>query len=614
MKQVPVTSSLLLLLASTAQAATYHVAPDGTATEGCTRATPCDLGSGVALAMAGDTVILMDGVYSSPLYVNNTGTPDAWITYQADQCATPIIEGPGVGPMVDEQDTGVGSSVGEYLRFVGIVARGWNIGFGNGWADGVDSDAVSNGHWEIEHCASYSNGRTGFTFFSAPDFTLKHSISAHNGSSQLHSWSSGVTLFEATGNLLVDGNISFENTDAQNNTDGSGFIVDEQANGAVFVNNIAFGNAGSCLRLTDSSDTVFINNTCYRNSQFGSRATGPSNPSELYFTNAGVTVQNVTFLNNVIVGTGQAPAGQQAVVNQPMSGWTNNVVTTGQASYFDDPEGTNPSFLPAMADMALVGQAQGGNGVPVTDIGLDPKCIVKRTPVMVGDVAAESWWSYDVDIEYIQSIGGVAACFNPAARSNPTDIGAYQSGAITTVEPGSCVPPPEPEPEPVGGAGGLGGAPGASGAAAGGSSAGANSGGSSLGGASAAGQGGVGTTEPTPSGGASGVPGAGTGTPSGGAPPAMPTTTAAPTATVVPGPASATAPVGSTTAPVDTVGAPASGMPAMADTSQPPLASSSDASTEADGCGCTVPRGGSWRSSSLLWTLGLALVLWRRRH
>jgi MYXO-CTERM domain-containing protein len=395
----------------------------------------------------------MDGVYNTGLWLTNSGTADAWITFKADQCATPIIEGAGAGPQEDVQDSGIGSSEAEYIRFQGLVSRGWNIGFGNGWAGGVDSDEESNGHWEIENCIAYSNGRTGFTFFSAENFTLKHSISAHNGSSQLHAWSSGVTLFEAHGTNIVEGNISFENTDAERNTDGSGFIVDEESNNATFANNIAFGNGGSCLRLTDSSGTRFFNNTCYHNSQLGSRATGPSNPSELYFTNAGVTVQNVSFLNNVIVGTGQAPAGAMAVVNQPQSGWSNNVVATGTAAYFADPEGTNPDFSVVDGDTTLIGKGASDSGIPTDDIGFDPKCIVKRTPVMVGQVATESWWKYDIDIEYIQSIGGVAACFNPGARSGTPDIGAYRAGDFTTVTPGSCIPPEIPE--PTDGAGGA---------------------------------------------------------------------------------------------------------------------------------------------------------------
>jgi len=451
-----------LALPQPAGAATLYVSPAGTTTAGCTsRADACTLATATAAAVAGDTVVLMDGVYHEPLHAQASGTASAWITFQADQCATPIIEGSGFDPNTSDPDSGVQSSTAEYVRFVGLVSRGWSAGFSNGWTGGVDSGVVSNGHWEIESCIAYSNGRTGFTFFSASDFHLKSSISAHNGSSVVASWSSGVTLFEATGTNLVEGNVSFENTDAQKHTDGSGFIGDEGSNGVTFVDNLAFGNSGSCLRLTRSSGTRFINNTCYRNSQFGSMATGPSNPGELYFTNAGVTVQGVTFMNNVIVGTGQAPAGSQPVINQPTAGFTSNVVTTGTPTFFTAPTGTNPSFVPAAADTQLTRKGATGTGVPATDIGLDPRCIVKRTPVMVGQVARVSTWQYDVDIDYIKSIGGVAKCFNPGARSGTPDIGAYRAGTVTTVMPGSCVPPVITG---TGGASGAGGANGAGGA------------------------------------------------------------------------------------------------------------------------------------------------------
>ena len=479
---------VLLAVARPAAAATIYVSPTGTATTGCdTRANPCSLASAAAAAGAGDTVVLMDGVYKQqPLLPMNSGTASAWITFQADQCATPIIEGMGIGPDTSmEDDVGVYSKTAEYVRFVGLVSRGWNEGFGNGWVGGTDTTTVSNGHWEIVNCIAYSNGRTGFTFFSASDFHLKNSISAHNGSSNVASWSSGVTLLEATGTNLIEGVVSFENTDAQKHTDGSGFIADEMSNNATFVNNLAFGNSGSCLRLTKSSGTKFVNNTCYRNSQFGSMATGPINPGELYFTNAGVTIQGVTFTNNVIVGTGQAPAGSTPIQNMPTSGWSNNVVTTGTPTFFTAPTGTNPSFVPASGDTMLTGKGATGSAVPAGDIGLDPKCIVKRTPVMVGQVARVSTWQYDVDIDYIKSIGGVAKCFNPKTRSGTPDIGAYRAGAITTVTPGSCVPPSTTGTGGSSGAGGRGGSGGTGAAGTGGA---AGSGGTGA----AAGRGGTG--------------------------------------------------------------------------------------------------------------------------
>jgi len=433
-------SSLVALAAFTvalpARAANWYVSPTGTATTGCTtRSTPCSLSSAASAAAAGDTVYLMSGVYHEQLVVANTGTAAAPITFKADDCATPIIE--SATSTDSSQATGVYSETGEYLHFEGLVVRGWTTGFGNAWAGGTDSSAVSNGNWQIKNCISYSNGRTGFTFFSASNYQLMNSISAHNGTSTAHSWSSGVTLFEATGTNLIQGVVSFENTDEEKHTDGSGFIVDEGTNGATFLNNIAFGNSGSCFRLTKSSGTTFVNNTCYHNSQFGSQATGPSNPGELYFTNGGVTLQNVNFKNNVIVGTGTAPAGSTAVQNQPTSGWSNNLVQTGAAPFFTAPDGTNPDFTLVASATDLIGKGGTGTGVPTSDIGLDPKCLVKRTPTMYGTVPALGRWQYDIDVDYVTAKGGVAKCFNAGARSGTPDIGAYKAGAVT-IAPATC--------------------------------------------------------------------------------------------------------------------------------------------------------------------------------
>jgi MYXO-CTERM domain-containing protein len=456
------TSSLIasLSLASGAQAATLYVSPTGTATTGCdTRACPCSITAVGGLAVAGDTVIFMDGVYKSPLYVSNSGTPDAWITFKADECATPIIEGEGSGPMDDLQTSGVGSTTATYVRFVGLVTRGWNIGFGNGW---ISSDSTaSNGHWEIEYCASYSNGRTGFTFFSAEGFKLKNSISAHNGSSSVHSWSSGVTLLQAKGSSnLVEGNVSFENMDAEKNSDGSGFIVDEYSDGATFINNIAFRNGGSCLRTTRSAGVKFLNNTCFHNAM-NPTPTGPTNPSEVYFTDAESRV-GVNVNNNVFIATGTG-GGTNPIFGKPTSGWgANNVEATGSVNHFTSPEGTTADFTLASASTTLIGKGAAGTGVPTNDIGFDPKCTVKRTPVLVGAIAKGSWWQYDVDIDYIKSIGGVEKCFNPAMRSGTPDIGAYKNGAVTTKAPGSCTPPAvEPVMCPMDGTGGMAGTGGA---------------------------------------------------------------------------------------------------------------------------------------------------------
>src|SRR5678816_3048119 len=107
----------VLALALPAGAATLYVSPTGTAETGCTtRANPCSLASAAAAAVAGDTVVLMDGLYKlQPLLPANSGTASAWITFKADDCATPILEGQGAGPTLKTtDDVGVYSKTAQY--------------------------------------------------------------------------------------------------------------------------------------------------------------------------------------------------------------------------------------------------------------------------------------------------------------------------------------------------------------------------------------------------------------------------------------------------------------------------------------------------------------------
>jgi hypothetical protein len=56
----------------------------------------------------------------------------------------------------------------------------------------------------------------------------------------------------------------------------------------------------------------------------------PTNPGEVYFTNSTPsTSSGVSFMNNVIVATGVSPRGSTAIINQPTSGWSNNVAKRG---------------------------------------------------------------------------------------------------------------------------------------------------------------------------------------------------------------------------------------------------------------------------------------------
>jgi hypothetical protein len=134
-------------------------------------------------------------------------------------------------------------------------------------------------------------------------------------------------------------------------------------------------------------------------------------------------------------------------------------------------------------------------------------------------MAKGDWWEFDVDIDYIKSIGGVAKCWNPRMRSGALDIGAYMPGNLTTAVVGACVPPPIPPPS-TGGTPSVGGADAGGAPSAGGTT--GTSGGTpqTMGGGTANPSGGMPST--IPAGGTSTAPVGNGGTPSGTAGSAQP--------------------------------------------------------------------------------------------
>ncbi len=415
--------ALLTTLAPTsALGATYYASPNGNG-DGTSEDSPASVSSAVNSAQPGDTVYFRAGLYSGwsgTIHPVRSGTADAWITFEAY---------PGELPIFDTG--GVGSGTHEYLRYVGLVSRnGSSGGFGNGWTDGNCSQ-MSNSNIQYINCIADNNGINGIAHYCASGVLIKQSIIAHNGN-QDPSWSSGVNLFAVQGSPdsnVVEQCVSFENLDiSTHKSDGSGFILDQNSTGATFVNNIGFRNGGSCIRITNSPNAQIINNTCVNN------GVDPNVDyhDEIFFSDQ-TSRTGALLRNNLCIPTdgqrGLAMGDGVPSENNEFSGTTSMLVSATGTLDFHLADGASP-----------IDAAASGPPTPVEDIGFDWRCIKEASGQAV------SWWSYAVDYDYIESIGGVAACFNPGARPSAPDIGAYEFGATT----------------PTGGAGGTpttGGAP-----------------------------------------------------------------------------------------------------------------------------------------------------------
>src|SRR5215471_11869787 len=412
--------SFAFLCAAHASAASYYVTSTGNDGNPGNQGQPFrTIRKGVSVAMPGDTVFVSRGTYTGAVSVPRSGTATAWITISALPGELPIIDGTGgVG-------TGFGSATAQYIRVVGIAVRNFpSSGFGNGWVNDV---GTSNGNWQFINCIADGNGINGITFYNATGLLIDQSIVAHNGN-VLPSWSSGVNLFHLSGDFttnIVRRTVSFENIDittdhsvpAGGATDGSGFILDQNSSGALFESNIGFRNGGSCIRI-NTPGAHLVNNTCYHDG-LNPIDRGPNNPGEIYFSNG---PQGAVMVNNLLTASGYNNT-MPAVTNGPAG--SNNVIVNmnGPTPFFTDPAGIDFRLLSNATTVIDRGSA---TEAPTTDIGFDPKCIMAQAGQPV------SWWSYAIDYDYIQSVGGIAGCFHPAVRPQgaAVDVGAYEFGGV----------------------------------------------------------------------------------------------------------------------------------------------------------------------------------------
>lgn len=395
----------------------YYASPTGTGSS-CSLQSPCALATAVKKPKPGESVYLRGGSYTSPYFtIAVSGSKDSgWITVAAYPCELPIIEGNGVGVS------------GSFVRVDGLVSRNAASGFGNKWTGAGTTN--SNGNVEFRNCIADGNSRNGIAFNSAAGVRIKQCIVAHNGHSPTASWSSGVNIYGAQGTWkdnVVESNVAFENVDMQHHSDGSGFIVDDIGTGTSFINNIGFRNGGSCIRLTTSTNTHIVNNTCYHDgldSLAGSdpQYTQPKSPGEILFSSA-ETRTGVVMVNNLAAASGWngTQTSFPGAGTVPVTPWNLGVDKNGPTPFFVSPDGDHPDFHLAPQATGAIGKGT-ATQAPATDIGFDPRCITKAPPNLA---AARGWWMYSVDYDYIRTIGGVAQCFHPKARTGAIDLGAY---------------------------------------------------------------------------------------------------------------------------------------------------------------------------------------------
>lgn len=410
-------AAVVSALALPAHAADHYVATNGSDSAAGTLAAPYKtIAKGIGVANPGDTVWVRGGTYSGSVFFTKSGSAGSYLTVSAYPGELPVVDGGG------SSGSGFSSSSATYVKFVGLAVRNFgSSAFSNGW---VNDTGTSNGNWQIVNCVADDNGINGIAFYNASGILIDESIVAHNGN-VLPSWSSGVNLFHVSGgyaNNVVRRTVSFENVDiSSNHTDGSGFILDQNSDGATFENNLGFRNGGSCIRITNSTGVHLVNNTCYHDG-LDANDVSPNNPGEIYAWPP-LAAGSAVLVNNLLAASGW---------NGTMTALSN--VAGGSNDVAVNANGATPFFVnPGALDFRLLAgssaeiDAGTSSNAPATDLGFDPKCITAQA-------GALAFWAFAPDYTYIASVGGVAGCFNPSARpiGAAVDIGAYEYQPATT--------------------------------------------------------------------------------------------------------------------------------------------------------------------------------------
>lgn len=388
--------ALLLLLStaistwhcSLANATNYYVSGKGSDTNnGLSTSTAFrTIQKAADLTQPGDTVFVMNGLYTNfwpkgdAVTINHSGSPSAWITYEAYPGNSPKLKFNGW--------SGFYVAGAAYIEINGFKIEGNNDSVTLNYAltqkSNLDNSITSgygilvdghtlNHHIRVVNNKVYKCGGAGIQFSHSDYVTVKNNKVYDNGWYSPNG-NSDISLYQ---NANSDNNTGYKNYVINNVsygnynyipfsitgtiTDGNGIIIDDSKNtqnnstygvytGKTLVaNNLVFNNGGSGIHTYYSGHVDVINNTAYMNSQ------NPAiNGGEIFAMES----EDVNILNNILYSA----SGKKLTSN-----WNNSNVTYDYNIYFNStdiavlgpkdlqmqPQFVNPSTDSAFADFHL---------------------------------------------------------------------------------------------------------------------------------------------------------------------------------------------------------------------------------------------------------------------
>jgi len=296
---------------------TLYAAAYGSDTGQGTLSQPISFFGAAQTATAGAVVCLLGGRYELPctVYVHNSGTPSAWITFKnyGDGDVLMVWKGGltcGDFPMIKLDSTRAGAQPTGYVQFIGLTLDGQGTAL-DGFA------CVQNQNLRFSKNVVTNTAGAGFATEGCNYVVVDHNVLNHNGylppgAPAGFSGTSGISFhnnactdaysgfhFVAAGNIIVGEVDQADGADRTQAMDGNGIIVDGNLTcpsgalppAALVVNNVVYGNGGRCIEVNQVSNAWVVNNTCYINNLDPNVAAGTAgsissqNSSNTYFIN-----------------------------------------------------------------------------------------------------------------------------------------------------------------------------------------------------------------------------------------------------------------------------------------------------------------------------------------
>ncbi|HTM36190.1 MAG TPA: right-handed parallel beta-helix repeat-containing protein [Terriglobales bacterium] len=425
---------------------TIYVSPSGGG-NGSTASSPTTLAGANSASVAGSVICLEGGTYnlSSTFSPSHSGTATAYITWRAyGNSPANLVWTGGAGSNVGTGRQMIAINGPSYIKFIGFNLNGQQY---------ANAGILCHGGHHILYQNLYVKNMiySGLESSACDYMTADHNQIWHVGENPYglatigSNAGSGITynqqtLFDSYSGLhsVISNNIisgQFDPTTAH--TDGNGISLDltnQSTSGATLVvNNVVYGNGGRCIDVGSTSpnywtNTIVVNNTCYKNSLDLSSLSVRANFMDL-------GSQNTHFINNISYAwsgwNGTVPNVQ--VVNSATGTtfhkqlWYGGVLGTSGTSQFmnADPLFVNPPAFGATAGGQYANSIDPGtlgsgltlqSGSPAKGVGVDPSTISGISSQAVADMQRYIY----VDI-------------NGVARPHSgMDLGAYQSSGSTS--------------------------------------------------------------------------------------------------------------------------------------------------------------------------------------